>query len=304
MEIRKIKMKIAFLNIYQNKVNRGAETFVFELSKRLSKNHEVDVISNVNYFSLLKSDYDLVIPTNGRLQVIIVRIITWLKCKKMIVSGQSGLGWDDKLNLWTFPDIFIGLTDYQCEWARRVNPFVKIYKIPNGVDLIRFNPQVKPLEMKLQKPIILSVGVRLPSKIGEISKGQDFLTKAAVNIKASVFLVGKGGDAVFDSKDMPQVYTACDLYSYQTSPRESFGISILEAMASNLPVVATNDPIRKEIVGDAGILVDPTNTEEYAKALQKALNTDWGDKPRKQAEKFSWDKIAEQYENICNNSNI
>ena len=41
-------MKIAFLNKYQDKVNRGAETYVFELSKRLSKNHEVDVISDIS----------------------------------------------------------------------------------------------------------------------------------------------------------------------------------------------------------------------------------------------------------------
>lgn len=297
-------MKIAFLNIYQNKVNRGAETFVSELSKRLSKNHQIDVISDVNYFELFKSNYDLIIPTNGRLQVIIVRLITWLKAKKMVVSGQSGLGWDDKLNLWTFPNIFIGLTDYQCEWAKKVNPFVKIYKIPNGVDLTRFNPNVKPLKMKLQKPIILSVGVRTPSKVGEISKGQDLLLRAAKKNNTSVLLVGRGGDVVFNYEDMPGVYTACDLYSYPTSPRESFGISILEAMASGLPVVATNDPIRKEIVGDAGILIDPTNTEEYAIALQKALDSNWGDKPRKQAEKFDWDKIAQKYESIINNSNI
>jgi len=69
-------------------------------------------------------------------------------------------------------------------------------------------------------------------------------------------------------------------------------------MATGLPVVATNDPIRHEIVGDAGILVDPTNTEEYAEALQKALDTNWGNKPRKQAEKFSWDEIAEKYDNL------
>jgi len=74
-------------------------------------------------------------------------------------------------------------------------------------------------------------------------------------------------------------------------------------MATNLPVVATNDQIRQEIVGDAGILVDPTNVQEYSLSLRKALETKWGDKPRKQAEKFSWDKIAEEYENLFQNIN-
>ncbi len=73
---------------------------------------------------------------------------------------------------------------------------------------------------------------------------------------------------------------------------------MLEALASNIAVVATDDPIRREIVGSAGLFVDPTDTEAYSKAIEKALNTNWGDKPRKQAEKFGWDKIANEYEEL------
>ena len=43
-------MEIAIINKYQNKVNRGAETFVSELSKRLSKNHQVDILTKINFF--------------------------------------------------------------------------------------------------------------------------------------------------------------------------------------------------------------------------------------------------------------
>jgi len=69
-------------------------------------------------------------------------------------------------------------------------------------------------------------------------------------------------------------------------------------MASGLPVVAADDPIRREIVGDAGIFVDPTDTDAYAKAIKEALGKNWGDVPRKQAEKFSWDEIALKYERL------
>ncbi len=116
-------MKIAFLNRYQNKVSRGAETFVYELSKRLSKNHEVDVIAEINYFKLLKKKYDVVIPTNGRLQVIITRKITWLTGGKMVVSGQSGIGWDDRVNLYTFPDTFVALIFESTRLGKESEPF-------------------------------------------------------------------------------------------------------------------------------------------------------------------------------------
>ena len=74
-------------------------------------------------------------------------------------------------------------------------------------------------------------------------------------------------------------------------------------MEMGVPIIASNVSSIPEIVGDAGILVDPTNTEEYSKALQKTLETKWGDKPRRQAEKFSWDEIAVKYEKLFQNLN-
>jgi glycosyltransferase involved in cell wall biosynthesis len=70
-------------------------------------------------------------------------------------------------------------------------------------------------------------------------------------------------------------------------------------MACNLPVVASDDEVRREIIGKAGFFVkNPTDASEYAKILKKALSFDFGDRPRKQAEKFSWDRIAQKYEKL------
>src|SRR5689334_5023565 len=110
------KLKIAFLNIYQGMVGRGAETFIDELSARLAKDHEVDVIagnhpayprwpvlwrfyldpSGIMVFlftlktipQLLKQKYDVVVPTNGGWQTLIVRLVTWIYGGKMVISGQ------------------------------------------------------------------------------------------------------------------------------------------------------------------------------------------------------------------------
>lgn len=303
-------MKIAFLNKYQNKVFRGAETFIYELSRRLSKNHQVDVISNINYFELLKKRYDIVIPTNGRLQAFIVRKITWLTGKKMIISGQSGKGFDDRLNLYAFPDIFVTISTKALNWAKKVNPFVKSVYIPNGVDLEKFHPATK----KENNRTVLCVGAF--SK----EKRIDLAIKAAAKLDGvNLIVAGGGGDRKkkieklghdllggrfrimsVPFEKMPEVYRMADVFTLPSWTHESFGNVIVEAMATNLPVVTTDDPIRREIVGDAGILVDPTNIEEYAKALQKGLDAAWGDKPRRQAEKFSWDKIAEEYEELFN----
>lgn len=279
-------MKIAILSRYYGKAHRGVETFVTELSHRL----QIRVYPSI--FSAVDPQTQIIISTNGRLDAVITKIWCLLHGAKLVIPGQSGLGWDDKLNLWLFPDVFVALTDYQHQWAKKINPFVKIVKIPNGVDLKKFNPNIKSLKLTLKKPIILNVGVVSPLK------RQDLLIKAAAKIQASVLLVGSGGNMTFTHKDMPGIYTACNLFSYPTLPHESFGIAILEAMASGLSVVATDDPIRREIIGNAGLFVDPTDTDAFATAIQTALKTDWGNKPRLQAQKFSWDDIALQYNQL------
>lgn len=304
-------MKIAFINIYQHIVNRGAETFVSELSKRLAKDHDVYILSSLK--PLFKRRYDIVIPTNGRFQAVIVRIITWITRSKMIISGQSGRGLDDRINLYSFPDAFVGLTKYQSDWAREVNPAVKIETIPNGVDLSVFSQQAR----NNREETVLSVGAFTREKRHELT------IKALEKLPGvKLIIVGGGGlrkDYIeklgkeilgerfeilsVNHSQMPEIYGKADVLAFPSVPWESFGIVLLEAMASGLPVVATKDPIRKEIVGAAGILVDPTDTEAYAKAIKKALNEKWGDMPRKQAEKFSWDEIAKSYEKLIENIN-
>ncbi len=304
-------MKIAFLNKYQESVNRGAETFVRELSKRLQKNHQVDTISDINYFSLLSKKYDLIIPTNGRFQAFATRIITWVTGGKMVISGQSGVGLDDRLNLYSMPNTFVALSTYALQQSKKRNPFVKIVYIPNGVDLNRFAAKSKVGSQKTKT--VLSVGAFTEQKRHEL------VIEAVSKLKnVKLVIVGGGGDKKQEIKEMgekllgkdrfeiiettndkmPEIYNKANVFTLASKTYESFGIVLVEAMASGLLVVATDDPIRREIVGDAGLFVDPTDTNTYAQAIEKALNTNWGDKPRKQAEKFDWDIIAKKYEEL------
>lgn len=305
-------MKIAFINKYQNKVSRGAETFVRELSGRLSKNHEVDILTSIKF----KKKYDAVFPTNGRLQAFIVRLITWLNGSKMIISGQSGAGFDDRLNLYSFPDVFVALSEYQKNWAKRINPFIKIEKIPNGTTIQGETLKVSKVNKKGEL-VVLSVGAFTKEKrhdltIKAVSKMKDKSVKLVVVGSGGKFrdeieflgnnLLGKRLEIkTLPYEKMSDVYKSASVLAFPSVPWESFGIVLVEAMSWGLPVVATKDPIRREIVGEAGILVNPENTQEYAKALERAINTNWGKIPKKQAEKFSWDKISEQYEKLFQN---
>jgi glycosyltransferase involved in cell wall biosynthesis len=137
---------------------------------------------------------------------------------------------------------------------------------------------------KLKKVSLLLVGD------GELKESLESLGKRLLGERFEIVKV--------DHKQMPTVYRAADLFTLVPEPSEAFGIVYVEAMATNLPVVGVKDEQRENIVGNAGILVDPENLEGYAEAVQRTLGQKWGDRPRRQAEKFDWGKIAEEYERL------
>ena len=354
-------MKIAFLNIYQGVVSRGAENFAKEVSDRLSKNHEVRVYSwdgkiseekarsqtpftlwgkilykfyldshsrRVLCFtlslipSIWKKNYDWIIPVDCGWQLLILKAIQLISARggstfggklprfKILVSGQAGIGRDDLRNLKMKPDVFVALTQRAEEWAREIVLDVKVVYIPNGVNLEKFNPGVKPAKINLEKPIILCVAGLNPYK------RVDLTIKTVSKLdKGSLLLLGDGPERekidnlgakllgkerflrlTVPFEKMPEYYTTSDLFTLVSESSEAFGSAYIEAMASGLPVVATDDEMRHEIIGEAGLFVDPTDLLHYCAVIEKALEINWGEKPRQQAEKFSWDKIAQEYE--------
>ncbi len=313
-------MKIVFLSRYQNTVERGAEVFVKELSIRLSKNFTVDIFSGGKADSLkdvLAGKYDVVIPINGRLQSLKFSLGRIIGGYKLLISGHSGVGIDDIWNIIIKPNVFVALSDFAANWAKKYAWGSKVVKISNGIDLDKFSPNGEKININLPKPIILSVGALVWYK--HQKKVIDALSKIG---NVSLLIVGEGplreelqkrGEEklgqrfkIMDAKneDMPRVYRSCDLFTLPSWDREAFGIVYLEAMASGLAVVAPDDQSRREIVGNAGILTDVEDSYKYAMVIQKALEKNWGNIPRQQAEKFSWDQIAKRYEELIKNLKI
>ena len=78
---------------------------------------------------------------------------------------------------------------------------------------------------------------------------------------------------------------------------EGFGLPALEAMACGIPVIASNRSSLPEVVGEGGILVEPTDVEALAEAMgtllvDDALRAELRRKALAQAAKFSWEKTA------------
>jgi glycosyltransferase involved in cell wall biosynthesis len=80
---------------------------------------------------------------------------------------------------------------------------------------------------------------------------------------------------------------------------EGFGLPALEALACGVPVISSTGGSLPEVVGPAGILLDPHDVEAWADAMERVLG-DEAEQARlremgpKQAARFSWAKVAEQ----------
>lgn len=80
---------------------------------------------------------------------------------------------------------------------------------------------------------------------------------------------------------------------------EGFGLPPLEAMQCGVPVITSNTSSLPEVVGDAGIMLDPKDEDGLCQAMlnlynDPALRAEMSRKSLKQAAKFSWDKTVQQ----------
>jgi glycosyltransferase involved in cell wall biosynthesis len=94
--------------------------------------------------------------------------------------------------------------------------------------------------------------------------------------------------------DVVHYYKSADCFALP-SLGEPFGIVYIEAMASGLPCIGTDDKTRREIIGEAGFVCNVEDAYEYADTINKALNIDWNGKPLRRAELYDYSIIGEKY---------
>ena len=101
-----------------------------------------------------------------------------------------------------------------------------------------------------------------------------------------------------DDADLPSIYSAATALA-MPSIHEGFGLPVLEAMACGAPVLCSNISSLPEVVGDAGILIDPYSTEEITEGLRRLVEDNEMRlqciaKGLKRAQCFSWENAARQ----------
>ncbi len=114
--------------------------------------------------------------------------------------------------------------------------------------------------------------------------------------------LGLSGDVLtpgyIPDEELPLWYRAAEAFVYP-SVYEGFGLPLLEAMASGTPVLAADTSSLPEAVGDAGMLVPPTDVNSWTESLAHAVSSvawreEAGARGPARARAFTWARTAEQ----------
>lgn len=155
---------------------------------------------------------------------------------------------------------------------------------PNGVEIKRF-ATAEPLDLgpgrkvlflsRLERRKGLTTLIQAMTRLGEIDArlvvaGEGPGLKEAVSLTKSLGIDVRFVGSLSEG-DIPRAYRAADVYCAPGLGGESFGIVLVEAMAAGVPVVCSDLPGFRAVVGPAGLLTPPGDAGALAEALRSAL---------------------------------
>ena len=224
-------------------------------------------------------------------------------------------------------DAIIGVSEFASKeiiYTYHVRP-EKVFTIYNGIDpLFRHVSEnkarhiVKKYGIDIDKYFIYVGGLQTHKNVKRVVEAYILLRDTA-NIREKLLIIGKSSygaeeahnlaensqyskDILFINyvllDDLPAFYSLATALVFP-SLNEGFGLPIIEAMACGTPVITSNVSALPEAAGGAALLVNPYDSTDIMKAMNKIsedgfLKKELNEKGIKHAGNFSWEKYAEE----------
>lgn len=192
--------------------------------------------------------------------------------------------------------------------------------VPGGVDPGRFSPSAPPYSrLRDDKLNLLFVGRLEPRKGLDVL--QSALRRLRLGERARLLVVGDGplrlplmaqgrfaGCETLYMRSVtpdliPRIYASADIFCAPSTRNESFGMILLEALSSNLAIVASDLPGYREVLrgGEDGLLVAPGDAPAWADGLARlvedsALRDRLRARGRMRAMEFAWPTVVDALE--------
>ncbi|MDR0993164.1 MAG: glycosyltransferase family 4 protein [Verrucomicrobiota bacterium] len=262
---------------------------------------------------LEKHPCDLLVPEGGRWGG---RLGLWARKNKGIPFVDIAHG---AMSRWETaaarcrPDAYVTPTRRMAEEMGRIVPGLHTEIIPCGVDLEHFSVSGPHETLPLQRPVVLAVGALEPLK------RMDVLIRALHDGgRGSLLMVGDGplrrewtelgrsllGEGRFlcrsaSYEEMPPLYRSADVLA-SASRSEAFGLVLLEALASGLPVVSQEDPWRREVLGEHAVWVEQEGVGAWVQGIERALAAAVSGRAARldYVQRFHAERMAERYRTL------
>ena len=207
------------------------------------------------------------------------------------------------------------------------------HTLPNGVDSKLFRPMDKAAAKREIAEWVGDNRIEIAPTVGYLSrvqseKGASVYLKLATLNPHLIFLIAGPNMGRYASRQLPDnlvyvgfhpreklpvIYNAFDVYCFPSmSGEETFGLTVLEAMACGVPPVVPNFDGVPSVVGDAGLVADAENFDRdvatlvsypcpmsFSEKINLLLNdpelwAEYSEKARQRAALFTWHKTAER----------
>jgi glycosyltransferase involved in cell wall biosynthesis len=202
----------------------------------------------------------------------------------------------------------------------KVNP-KKIRINYNGVVIDKFNLDISKQEAR--EVLGIAADRYIIGTVGRLreEKGHSLLLKAASRLRDCQVLIAGDGPLLKELQELaasrhincrfmgqispnkvPLFLRALDIFCFP-SYWEGLATSLIEAMATGLPVVASDIPSHREVLNEAGLFIRPGDTRELTRTLEKlmddpSIRLSLSNKARERAKLFSLEKTVKTYESI------
>lgn len=185
------------------------------------------------------------------------------------------------------------------------------YNLPERFILFLGNTAARKNALRaIEAYTIYASKVERPLPIVTPGLPEKFIADHLVSLNASDKLKNFICPGYIRDEDLSDLYNLSTIFLYP-SLSEGFGMPLVEAMACGTPVITSNISCLPEIAGNAALLVDPTNTNDIAEAIERlltdeVLRIDKVNEGLNNASRFSWNKTADQvmevYEDVLYNN--
>lgn len=277
----------------------NAPLLPIKAKKRIVTVHDVNHLSNPEYFSFTKRILAKVLYKNAVYRSHHIFTVSDFS-KSEILKFFS-------INPNTIKVVYCGVAQ---NFAKQTSNDVKI-ELPQNYLLYVGN--VKPhknLITLLKAYSLLNEKIKQSYKLVILGKKEGFITEDRQvfkfieenNLHKFIHFTG-----FIPDKAVPLVYKKASLFVFP-SLYEGFGLPILEAMSSGVPVLSSNKASLPEVAGEAALYFDPTNPinlkEHMIRLLEdQALTNELVQKGFEQAKKFDWQKSIDKHVKVLKNLN-